>query len=135
VGLLPAWHAILAEDGGLVNVSRQYALPFPPTGRMVTWLRTSIRSDKKQKKNVSIGWTREVWVFVNGQLAFADKNLFQPPSARKSPDGRFSLDNGSFALPLNAGENEITVALVNDFYGWALALRLDDLDGVSLNSK
>jgi len=33
---------------------------------------------------------------------------------------------------LNAGENEIAVALANNFYGWGLMLRLDDLDGVRL---
>jgi hypothetical protein len=69
---------------------------------------------------------------VNGKLVFADKNLYQPPGARKTPDGRLSLENGSFDLPLQKGRNEIAVALANNFYGWGLELRLDDLKGVQV---
>ena len=126
------WRPLSAERGGLVNVSRVYGNPLAPPARSVTWLKTSITSTKSQSKKVAIGWTREIWVFVNGQRVYADKNLFQPPDARKPPEGRLSLQNGSFELPLNAGENEIDVALANNFYGWGLMLRLDDLDGVRL---
>ena len=65
-------------------------------------------------------------------FAYSDKNLYQPPSARKPSDGRLSLQNGAFVLPLKAGENEIAVALANNFYGWGLILRLDDLEGIQL---
>ena len=68
---------------------------------------------------------------MNGQLIFADKNLYQPPEARKTPDGRLSLENGSFMLPLNAGDNEVAVAVVNNFYGWGLKLHLDDMKDIS----
>jgi hypothetical protein len=96
------------------------------------WLKTTIHSNGEQKKRAAIGWSREIWVFVNGQQVFADKNLYQPPSARKSPDGRLSLENGSLELPLKAGDNEVDVALADDFYGWGLILHLDDLKGVNL---
>jgi hypothetical protein len=118
-----------------VDISRQYGLPVRQSGWSLAWLKTSIASEKNQTKKVSIGWTREVWVFVNGQQVFADKNLYQPPAARKTPDGRCSLENGSFDLPLKAGDNVITVALADNFYGWGLILRLDDLNGVHLAKK
>ena len=92
-----------------------------PTGhvvRAVAWLKTNVDSDSTQTKHVSIGWAREIWVFVNGKLVFADKNLYQPPAARKTPDGRLSLENGSFDLPLQKGKNEIAIALADNFYGW-----------------
>jgi hypothetical protein len=127
-----SWKPLAAERGGLLNVSRQYGLPYKHEGRGVVWLRTTIRSNADQKKHAAIGWSREIWVFVNGQPVFADKNLYQPPSARKTPDGRLSLENGSLELPLKAGDNEVDVALADDFYGWGLILRLDDLKGVSL---
>jgi len=41
---------------------------------------------------------------VNGKLVYTDKNLFEQEGARKAPDGRCSLDNGVFTLPLEAGE-------------------------------
>jgi hypothetical protein len=131
-GVSQDWHPLSAERAGLVNLSREYGLPTGRKVRAVAWLKTSIDSDKAQTKHVSIGWTREIWVFVNGKQVFADKNLYQPPTARKTPDGRLSLENGGFDLPLNKGKNEIAVALANNFYGWGLELRLDDLKGVKI---
>lgn len=129
------WRGLSAERGGLINVTRVYGLPLKRPARSVTWLKTTVSSTKSQSKRASFGWAREAWVFVNGQRVYADKNLYQPPAARKPPDGRLSLQNGSFALPLNAGENEIVVALANNFFGWGLILRLDDLEGVGLPTR
>ena len=130
-----AWQALTAERGGLMNLSRVYGLPLPRPQKAIAWLKTTITSDKSQTKKVEIGWTREMWVFVNGKLVYADKNLYQPPAARKTPDGRASLENGSFNLPINAGENEIAVALDTNFYGLSLIFRFDDLDGIHLARK
>jgi len=55
--------------------------------------------------------------------------------ARKAPDGRCSLENGAFTLPLEAGDNEVAVALANNFFGWGLMLRLADPEGVELAAK
>ena len=69
---------------------------------------------------------------MNGQPVFDSKNLYMPKEARKAPDGRCSLENGSLQLPLKAGKNEVAVALADNFYGWALMMRLDDSKGVHL---
>jgi 3-keto-disaccharide hydrolase len=129
------WRGLTAERGGLINVTRVYGLPAKRPMRSLTWLKTTIVSKTNQSKKVAIGWSRELWVFVNGQRVFADKNLFMPATARKAPDGRLSLENGSFVLPLQAGDNEVIVALANNFYGWGLILRLEDLDGIQLARK
>ncbi len=135
------WSAIVAERYGLVNLSRRYGSPTGRGADAIAWLKTSIDSDRDQDKHVSIGWTRAVWVFVNGKPSFADKNLYYPESARKSPDGRLSLDNGSFDLPLRKGRNQIAIALSNDFpgsashWGWGMELRLDDLDGIRSSGR
>jgi len=126
------WKPLKAERNGLLNITRQYGLPREYPQFAVAWLKTSITSETEQTKKVSIGWSREVWVFVNGKQVFADKNLYQPPAARKNPDGRCSLENGSFALPLNKGKNEITMAIANNFYGWGAILRLADVNGLHL---
>lgn len=127
------WDSIEAERAGLVNVTRVYGLPGKQSRRCLVWLKTTIHSNVAQEKHASLGWAREVWVFVNGQIVYADKNLFQPPAARKSPDGRLALENGSFMLPLEAGENELVVAVADDFYGWGIEMHLDDLKDVVLN--
>ncbi|HLJ48084.1 MAG TPA: hypothetical protein VKU01_18845 [Bryobacteraceae bacterium] len=129
------WKTISTERGGLVNISREYGLPVKGPNRAVAWLKTTITSDRAQTKKVNIGWTREMWVFVNGKLVYADKNLWEVEDARKFPDARCSLENGAFTLPLQAGDNEVAVAIANNFFGWGLKLRLPDLEGVHLAAK
>ena len=126
------WKAISTERGGLINLSREYGLPVHEPNRALAWLKTTIVSDRTQSKQVKIGWTREVWVFVNGKQVYADKNFFDYEGLRKAPDGRCSLENGTFTLPLAAGDNEVAVAVANNFFGWGLMLRLDDSEGVRL---
>jgi hypothetical protein len=134
-GASQEWKTISAERNGLVNLSREYGLPVPEPNRALTWLKTTITSDRKQTKKLEIGWTREVWVFVNGKPVYADKNLFDSEAARKYPDGRCSLENGAFSVPLEGGDNEVAVALANNFFGWGLMLRLADPEGVHLAAK
>jgi hypothetical protein len=134
-GASPEWRAIGTERNGLVNLSREYGLPVHEPDRAVAWLKTTITSDRKQTKKVDIGWTREVWVFVNGKLVYADKNLFDVEAARKAPDGRCSLENGTLMLPLEAGTNEVAVALANNFFGWGLMMRVADPEGVRLAAE
>jgi hypothetical protein len=126
------WTPIPAETGGLVNISRRYGLP---EGRSLVWLRTTIKSAKRAEKRAAIGWNDEVWVFVNGKQVYADVNAYVKPELRKKPDGRLSLDNGAFTLPLEAGDNEVVVGVANAFFGWGLMLRLDDAAGVTLTTS
>ena len=134
-GTSPEWKTLSTERNGLVNISREYGRPLPQPNRAVAWLKTTMTSDRKQTKRVDIGWTRELWVFVNGKLVYADKNLFEVEGARKFPDARCSLENGGAMLPLEPGENEIAVALANDFFGWGMVLRVTDPEGIRLAAK
>jgi hypothetical protein len=86
-------------------------------------------------KKVDIGWTRALWLFVNGKLVYADKDLFEVEGSRKFPDARCSLDSGVATLPLERGENEIAIALANNFFGWGLMLRVADPEGIHLAAR
>ena len=98
-GASQEWKTMSTERNGLVNISREYGRPLPEPNRAVAWLKTTITSDRKQTKRVEIGWTRELWVFVNGKLVYADKNLFDRKEREKSPDARCSLENGGLRCP------------------------------------
>jgi hypothetical protein len=132
-----SWSKIAAERHGLINLSRRYGSPTDKSLGAVAWLKTVVHSDRSQSKHVAIGWAREVWVFVDGKPVFSGSNLYYPPEARRTPDGRLSLENGAFDLPLKPGDNEIEVALSNNFpgglrhYGWGVELRLDDRTGLT----
>jgi hypothetical protein len=130
-----AWESIEAEAKGYVNIARQHG-----TARGIpdlAWLKTTLVSEHAQVKHVSLGFAREIWIYVNGQRVFADRNLYYPASGRKPPLGRMALDNGGFDLPLRAGANEVVIAISNDLgavrhWGWGFEFRLDDVDGVTL---
>jgi hypothetical protein len=125
-----AWTPIEAETGGLVNITRRHGLPADK--RSLVWLRTTIRAATAADRRAAIGWNDEVWVFVNGKAVYADKNEYAKGEPRKKPDGRLSLENGAFSLPLVRGDNEVVIGVANAFFGWGLMLRLDDATGVTL---
>jgi hypothetical protein len=138
-GEMPAasteWKPITAELGGLIDIIREYGLPLERPKRSMAWIKTTMDSDKAQTIHTSFGWVREVWVFVNGKQVFADKNMYMPASARKSPDGRLALTNGGFDLPLNAGSNEVAIAVASNFYGFGGGLEVGFGGGVKLAGK
>lgn len=91
-----------------------------------------------------MGWIGQIWIFVNGSLITSDINFYYPDSERKRPDGRLSLENGTYTIPLRRGRNEITIALYSSIhddarsrtlYGWGLAMRYNDLSGLTLQSS
>lgn len=128
-----AWQSLNAERAGFVDISRVYGKPLPYPQFSLAWLKTNIHTNKAQTRKVDFGWVREAWVFVNGKPVYQDKNLYQPPAARKSPDGRLAVENSSFQLPLNKGDNEVAVAVANNFYGWGIIFHLDDTKGIRLD--
>ncbi len=132
------WRAVSAKDTGLVNLSREVGSAKQGSTVSLAWLKTSVVSDRDQLKPASVGWVREIWIYVNGKLVYADRNLYGLPAASKNPDGRLSLENGSFALPLKKGVNEIAIALDDNLpgntqhFGWGVELKLKDLAGIHL---
>jgi hypothetical protein len=128
-----AWRPVVSGRFGLVNLNREFELVRHPPS--FTWLRTNVSSDTAQDKFVQLGWLGHVWVFVNGKLITQGKNLYDPDYERRSPDGRLSVENGRFRIPLKKGANQITVVLnsaVHDnpttinYYGWGAILRFED---------
>lgn len=126
-GAATKWDSITAERRGLVNLTRLFGID---KGRRIVWIKTTLKSDKEQVRKMEMGFSDEVWVVINGKLAYMDKNWFGQP-IMKEPEGRCALENTSFMLPLKAGDNELLVGVVNFFYGWGIIARLDKLDGIS----
>ncbi len=124
------WQPIKAETRGIVNLSRLYGHK-PDDARRLAWLKTTIQSDKEQEKILRFGFSDEVWVFVNGQILYVDKNYFGTPE-QKTPQSRCTVENTTLRLPLKQGKNEIVIALANYFYGWGIIARFDDMNGIEV---
>jgi hypothetical protein len=125
------WQNIAAERRGLINLTRLYG---NSDSRRFVWLRTKVIAKKEQKMKVDLGFSDEVWVFLNDRTAYVDKNLYAQ-DMRKEPDGRISVNNTKFELSLKEGENDLLIGIANDFYGWGIIARLDNLDGIILDTN
>lgn len=125
------WAPISAEDRGLVNLTRLFG-QVENNGRRLAWLKTTINSDRAQERTLNLGFSDEIWLFVNGQVLYVDKNHFASPG-QKYPRGRCTIENASVRLPLQQGKNEILIALANYFYGWGIMARIDDTEGIRMN--
>ena len=119
--------SIQAERAGFINLTRKFG---GNKSRKVVWLKTKIMAKENVKTKLQLGFSDEVWVFLNKQTVFVDKNLFQQAAMRKYPEGRMSKDNANFDINLKPGENELLIAVANDFYGWGIIARLESTEGI-----
>lgn len=124
------WTMITAEDRGIVNLTRLFG-KVDNNKRRLAWLKTTIESDRAQVRTLHLGFSDEIWLFVNGQILYTDKNHFGSPG-QKFPKGRCTIENATVTLPLQQGKNEILIGLANYFYGWGIIAQLDDMDGIHL---
>jgi hypothetical protein len=125
-----SWTEVKAETRGIVNLTRKFGSVKDDARRLV-WLKTDLYSSKAQERVLNFGFSDEVWMFINGQLVYVDKNYFGTPSQLSK--GRCVIENTSIRLPLKEGKNEILIGLANYFYGWGIVARLDDTDGITLS--
>jgi hypothetical protein len=122
------WENLKAERRGLVNLSRKFG---KNDKRKYVWLRAKIKSDFAQNQTIKLGFSDEIWVFMNQKPIYTDKDIYYL-DLRKSPNGRISIDNCTFQLSLIKGENELLIGIANDFYGWGIMARLEDLEGIEV---
>ncbi|WP_346317885.1 hypothetical protein [Chitinophaga sp. YIM B06452] len=124
------WTGITAERLGIINITRLHG-GTPRGARRLAWLKVKLKTPVAQTRRVELGFNDEIWIYINGISLYTDKNVFGTP-ASKPPLGRMSTDNAHFDLPLKAGENELLVGISNNFYGWGLIARLDNMEGIEV---
>ena len=83
--------------------------------------RTTLRSPSERTAELAFGFSDRVAVYLNGRL------LYQGDDAYQSRDYRFLGSIGWFDrlyLPLAEGENDLILAVSEDFGGWGLQAKL-----------
>jgi hypothetical protein len=125
------WIPVRPDYRSMINISREYGMQ-RGGGRRLVWMGTTVMSAKEQLRELKLGFSDEVWLFVNGELIYQDKNFYGTPSM-KEPKGRCTLENATVDIPLKEGENIIMVALANYFYGWGLIARFDQMSGIKFH--
>jgi hypothetical protein len=130
------WQAVEAEPPGFVVLYRYRRAPHlrvsfatdfskrlePQPGTQLLYAKTTIDSDRDQVKKLSIGYSDEVSVFLNGKI------LFRGRSAQNFRDPGFlgivNPENDTLYLPLKKGSNELVLAVSELGGGWGFICRL-----------
>jgi hypothetical protein len=128
-GLLPeigsqTWTRLQSEPSGLVNLARAGAVD---DGRNTVYARAVVRSERAQAKELAFGFSDRAVVSLNGRV------LYRGDAGYRSRDYRFLGSIGywdALTLALAEGDNELVLAVSEDFGGWGVQARFADLDGI-----
>jgi hypothetical protein len=133
------WQSVDAEAPGFIVINRYRDSPHPRVsfandfskrlepqpGTSVVYARTTIDADRDRVKKLSIGYSDEVSVFLNGQI------LYRGRSAQNFRDPAFlgivNPENDAVYLPLKKGSNELVLAVSELGGGWGFVCRLEDV--------
>jgi len=134
------WQDVEAEAPGFVVINRYRESPHPRVtfandfskrlepqpGMKVVYARTTILSDRDQVKKLSLGYSDEVSLFLNGKI------LYQGRSAQNFRDPAFlgivNPENDAIYLPLKKGSNELMLAVSELGGGWGFICLLANTD-------
>jgi glyoxylase-like metal-dependent hydrolase (beta-lactamase superfamily II) len=115
------WTSLQAESTGITNLANVHGLA---DGLNTVFARVVISADTPTTKQLHFGYSDAAAVFVNGALVYKGDNTYM------SRDYRYLGTIGLFdsvALPLEAGENEIWIAVTESFGGWGVMGRIEEL--------
>lgn len=130
------WEEVQAEAPGIVAINRYRPSPHPRVtfandfskrldpqpGMKVVYARTIINSDREQVKKLSLGYSDDVSVFLNGKI------LYRGRSAQNFRDPAFlgivNPENDALYLPLKKGNNELVLAVSELGGGWGFICQL-----------
>ncbi len=120
-----SWTRLDAERSGLANLARAHGI----RGACNTVLaRAVIRSDRARTSRLDFGFSDRAVVFLNR------RPLYRGDDGYRSRDYRFLGSIGwwdTIYLPLEEGENELVIAVAEDFGGWGVQARFPDATGLT----
>jgi hypothetical protein len=119
------WTHLDAEPSGLANLARVHATS---DGRNTVYARTVIRAERAGTNELVFGFSDRAVVSLNG------RPLYRGDYTYRSRDYRFLGGIGywdSLFLPLEVGDNELLVAVSEDFGGWGVQARFPEPSGLT----
>ncbi|MEN8374576.1 MAG: family 16 glycoside hydrolase [Gemmatimonadota bacterium] len=119
------WTTLEPEVRGIANIGMLYNNR--PDNTVIAAL--TLRSDRARTLPVKIGFSDRVRVYLNGRALFAASDAFA------SRDYRFLGTIGLYDelfLPLEAGDNELWLAVTEQFGGWGVTLQALEAAGVTI---
>ena len=121
------WTALETENTGTANIAS--VAEFQRETKNTVFAKLVVESSIAQIKGLQLGFSDRVRVFCNGQLMFAGNDAF------RTRDYRYLGTIGYFDtvyLPLQNGRNEIWIAVSENFGGWGLRGRWEEMMGIKI---
>jgi hypothetical protein len=130
------WEKVASESPGMVVINRYRESPniLPPEredrlrgdvrGGKVVFARTTIHADRDEVRKMSLGFSDEAVLFLNGAPIYSGNNTlsFRQPEFL----GLLDAESDAVFLPLKTGENELLLAVTEYFGGWGFLCRLEE---------
>ncbi len=120
------WTEVESEPTGLVNLGRLQGIV---GGNNTVAAKVTMNADEAQIKALRLGYSDSARVYFNGKLIFSGNNAFR--SRDYNFIGAIGYDETVY-LPLEAGANELVIAVTESFGGWGVQARFVDMSGISL---
>ena len=120
-----SWKMLKAEATGITNLARVATLTDEEN---TVFARIDLNVDQAGVKKFTFGYSDRARVYLNGQLLYSGDNGY------RTRDYRYLGTIGHFDhvyLPLNAGNNELWVAVSESFGGWGIQATFEDTEGIS----
>jgi len=134
------WQDVEAEPPGFVVLYRYREAPHPRVtfqgdfskrlepqpGMKLVYARAVIEADRDEVRRLSIGYSDDVSVFLNGRILYRGRSAqgFRDPGFL----GIVNPENDAVYLPLRKGRNELMLAVSELGGGWGFTCRLSALE-------
>jgi hypothetical protein len=119
------WTRLATESTGLANLARVHGIR---EGRNTVLARVVMRSERACTTRMDFGFSDRAVVFLNG------RPLYGGDDGYRSRDYRFLGSIGwwdSLYLELEPGDNELVIAVSEDFGGWGVQARFPEGSGLA----
>lgn len=119
------WSTYETEPSGLMNMAQANTRADETN---TAFARQVVTSESASIKKMTIAYSDRVRVYLNGRILYSGQNEF------RSRDYRYLGTVGYFDnvyLPLEAGQNELLIAVSENFGGWGIKARFADSDGIT----
>lgn len=122
------WKTITAEPSGLLVADRWVKRN---AKRPTVLARIAVESAADAVKELRLGYSDEVTVFLNGRPLFSGDARYSHDNPRQ--EGLIGLWQGTVYLPLRKGRNEVVLAVADVFGGWGWMGQIPDQTGLKVS--
>ena len=112
-----SWTHLTADASGLVDLARAHGLR---DGRDTVLARATLHAEEAAVRRLELGFSDRAIVYLNGRA------LYRGDDTYRSRDYRFLGSIGwydTLYVPLEPGDNDLVVAVSEDFGGWGVPAR------------